>query len=314
MSQISEPILSALLLAVDNGARLKTTLDHLAAQTICSQIELVLISSQPDQLTLSAAQLRPFHSVRYASMRQDFTVAQGYAAGVEAATAPVVAFCEDHSYPQPGWGAALAAAYGDKVAAVGAVIRNHNPDSLVSWADHFVCHGSWAEPSLSGERDSLPHHNSSYRRHLLLSFGARLTDLLTAERLLHALLRAQGYQVYLEAGAVTSHANFTSLRAWMIKQYYAGRSFAAQRCLGWERSRRWLYVAGGPLIPIIQLRRVWQEARRPGRYPANASRLVPAIFCGLAAHAAGEVLGYGWGLGTTDQKLTDYELRQTKRG
>lgn len=308
MSQTADPILSALLITPDTGARLHETLRHLAAQTVCRQIELVLLYPPGAQLGLTAAELEPFHSVRHVELGAGFTSGSAFAAGALAAQAPIVVSCEDHSYPQPGWAEALLAAHDDGWAAVGPAVRNGNPQKLVSWADMFVCFGEWIEPASSGVREHIPQHNSSYRRELLVSLQPRLPDFYAAEGLLQDTLRRQGHRSYLEAAAIIAHTNFVSLPIWMVKQYHAGQNFGAHRSQNWTRRRRWLYVAGGPLIPLVQWRRVWQKVRRCGRYPVRAIPLALLIFCGLAAHAAGEMTGYAFGLGTSEQKLSRFEL------
>lgn len=317
MKRPSPPALSALLITAGTGARLCKTINHLGAQTVCNQIELVLICPQQAQLGLTSAELAPFHAVRYVELGTNFTTAYAYAAGVHAASAPIVVSCEDHSYPQPGWAEALLAAHRDGWRVVGPMVRNDNPETLVSWADMFICFGEWVEPAPSGGRDHVPQHNSSYRRDLLLGFGAQLPVIFAVERLLQDALRAKGHRIYLEPEAITAHTNFSSLRVWMTKQYFAGRNFGARRSQGWKRLRRWLYVAGGPLIPIVQLRRALREVRQPGRFPATAgsvARLTPVLLCGLTAHTAGEMAGYAFGLGTAEQELSRFELDQTKRG
>ena len=118
------------------------------------------------------------------------------AAGVRAARAPIVAFAEDHCFPEPAWARALLEAYaaGD-IAAVGAVFRNANPGTLVSWCDFAIAYGPWIDPTPGGDQPFIAGHNSSYRRDVLLELGGRLDDLLESETVLHLELRARGKRV-----------------------------------------------------------------------------------------------------------------------
>ena len=90
------------------------------------------------------------------------------ARGVRAARAPIVAFTEDHSFPQPGWAAALVAAFTGGVSVVGPMVENANPGSAVSWANFLLEYGEWMPPGRPHGHAHLPGHNSAYRRAVLL--------------------------------------------------------------------------------------------------------------------------------------------------
>src|SRR5205823_2114181 len=130
------------------------------------------------------------------------------------ASAPVVVFCEDHAFPEPGWAVALIDAHRGPYAAVGPVIVNANPRSLISDADCLIGYGPWLHPSPGGEMSHLPGHNSSYKRASLLEYGDRLPSMLEAETVLHWDLRARGLRLYLEPRARLAHTNFAQAAVW----------------------------------------------------------------------------------------------------
>lgn len=62
------------------------------------------------------------------------STAEARAAGIRQANAPVVAFVEDHSYPDPDWAERLIEAHRKLWAAVGPVMMvNANPATMISW-------------------------------------------------------------------------------------------------------------------------------------------------------------------------------------
>ncbi|MFN2433451.1 MAG: hypothetical protein ABR599_11675 [Gemmatimonadota bacterium] len=107
-----------------------------------------------------------------------------------AASAPVVAFGEDHSFPEPGWAEALLQAHRGPWAAVGPSIVNANPATAVSWATLLTSFGRWLELDASGPADAIAWHNSAYKREVLLGLGDELEPLLEVEGLLQAELAA----------------------------------------------------------------------------------------------------------------------------
>lgn len=80
------------------------------------------------------------------------STARARAAGVRAATAPVVALAEDHAFPAPGWAEAFIERHGEGWAAVGPVISNANPRSATSWANLLIEYAPWLEGARGGAR------------------------------------------------------------------------------------------------------------------------------------------------------------------
>ena len=307
------PAMSAILMTPDKASRLHKTLDHLRRQTIADQLEIVLVAPKASELEPDQVALEGFHSVQVVEMGRAFTLGEGYVAAIKQAQAPIVVMCEDHSWPAPDWAERLLAAHAQPYAAVGPALTNANPESALGWADLFVCFGPWVDPAPSGVLPSLAGHNTSYKRTVLLDFGDDLVSKVEPEVLLHAQLREAGHQLFLEGEAKTAHVNFSSIRALLIKQAWAGRRYASHRSQRWPRRRCLLYFLGSPLLPFLGLRRTLKEARRPGRYPGSPLKLVPAMLVGLTAHAFGEMAGYAFGGGDASMRLSHFELNVSER-
>ena len=273
------PELSVIVITPDRYATIRKTMGLLAAQTARERLEVLIVAPSDDVLAEAQAHVGDRLRVRVLPVGQVTTVGAANAAGVRAASAPLVAFVEEHSYPEPGWAQAFIAAHQQSWAVVGPVARNANPDSLVSWADFALFYGPWAEGHSAGAVEHLPGHNSSYKRDLLLAYGDELGPLLGAESVLQWDLRAKGYALYLEPAARMAHVNFGLMGPWLTTLFHASRLFAAVRAAHWPWWRKALYVLGAPLIPAVRLVRHCARAAPGGR------AATPAL-AGLAADRA----------------------------
>ncbi len=306
----SQPALTVALLTPDLFATVERTVRQVAAQNIASCIELLMVAPASVSLCIDADLARSFQSVRV--VEGDFSGGSGVvrAAAVHAAAAPIIAFAEDHCFPDPGWAEALLAAHAGPWCAVGPVVRNANPDTLVSWADLLMGYGPWLAPGSSGERDHLPGHNTSYKVEPLRKLGALLDELLEAETPLQWRLRAAGGRLYQEQRACVAHTNFSWWSTWVHVVYHAGRVFAATRALDWSRMHRLAFALAAPLVPFVRMARHVAQGWRAGLPRILLVRMVPVLFAGLACNAAGEAVGALTGAGTSRAKMLAWEFHR----
>jgi len=305
------PEMSVVLLTPDDYGTIRRTIRHLRAQTVRDCLEIVIVAPSAAGLGLDLTELADFLRVEVAEVGAFHSVAAARAAGIRQATAPVVALGEDHSFPAPGWAEALIAAHRQPWAAVGPVVANANPESCISRANYMLEYAPWSEPAVSGVVDALPGHNSAYKRNLLLEYGADLEAMLEAECILHQDLQARGYQVYLESAAKTYHLNYSTPFSWVPAQFNGSRLFAAARSRygRWSLMRRLLYGSAAPLIPLVRLRRILAKLRENSK-PDLRPCLLLWLSGVLLVSAAGEMLGYIWGVGRAMEKLTQLEFNR----
>jgi hypothetical protein len=271
------------------------------------RIELVIVCASEKNLMLDTSAVEGFWGHRIVEIGPFESVAVANTAGVRAAAAPVVVLCEDHAFPDRDWAESLVIAHRGPYAAVGPVIHNANPDTLVSRADCLIGYGPWLEPIKPCEPEHLPGHNSSYKRDVLLGYGERLGEMMEAETVLQWDLRANGHRLYLDPSARLAHTNFAHLGIWTRVQFHAARVFAATRALAWPRWKRLLYTLGSPAIPLVRLRRIWGHSRRlRGR-----ERIGPALFLvllwGLALDGIGQMVGYLASAGDSKRVAHDFD-------
>jgi hypothetical protein len=306
------PALTMALLTPDRFATIARTVACVAAQDVVSTIELLILAPNPDAILIDPAAVRDFHSVRVIPVVFGEGSGAARATAVREARAPVIAFGEDHCFPDHGWARALLNAHRGPWAAVGPAVTNANPTTLVSWADLLMGYGPWLAPGRSEERDHLPGHNTSYKREALLSLGDELPSLMEAETPLQWRLREQGKGLYQEATARVAHTNFARWGTWLLVSYHAGRVFAATRALPWSGRRRVAFAIATPLVPLVRMRRHLLQAVRAGWSPWLVARVVPTLLVGLLVDAAGQGVGCLSGAGRSRAVLVDWEFRRNE--
>lgn len=304
--------MSAIIATPDTFGTIRKTIGCLRAQSARDRMEVVIVAPDSRRAGIPDAEMSVFSAWQLVETGRIMSVSEANAAGIRAARAPVVALCEDHAFPDTGWAEALLEAHRGAWAAVGPVIRNANPDTLVSWADLLVAYAPWLDPAPAGPREHLPGHNSSYKREILLEYGAELVTMMASESVLHWDLRRRGHKLYLEPGAKTAHTNFSLLTSWLRSKFYSGRVFAASRSRAWPLSQRLAYAAASPLIPLVRVLKIIRDARNARQPAALLLRVLPVMSAGLAVSAAGELAGYGFGPGNAVRQLSDFEFHRTR--
>jgi hypothetical protein len=296
----------------DSYETVRKTIRHLRAQKVRDSLEIVLVAPSTSKLAGDEKELRDFQGLRVVEIGNMLSTARARAEGVRNASAPIVAFVEDHAFPAPGWAEALISAHQDGWAAVGPVMANANPRSLTSWVNLAVEYSQWLEPMEGGEREHLPGHNGSYKRALLIEYGDRLEEMLAAESVLHWDLRAKGHKLYLEPKARTFHQNFSIFLPSIVLRFHGGRLFAAARARRWPHRRRVLFTCGAPLIPIVRFIRIVRHLSRRDGSRHLLPRIMPALFTALLFDGLGEMVGYSLGPGRAMEKLSDMEFHRQR--
>jgi hypothetical protein len=306
------PAMSVVVITPDSYATVRKTIRHLRAQKICGSLELLLVAPKAEELELEESEMHKFLRYKVIEVGHMSSTARARVEGVRQASAPIVAFAEDHAFPAPGWADALVKRHRENWAAVGPVMANANPRSITSWANLLIEYSMWLDPAEGGEREHLPGHNCSYKRVRLLEYGDRLEAMMDAESILHWDLRARGYKLYLEPKARTFHQNFSALAPSLPLRFHGGRLFASSRAQDWSAWRKALFACAAPLIPFVRCQRIVRELLKPGRPHQLLPRLLPTLILGLAFDGAGELAGYALGAGSAMAKLSDMEFHRER--
>ena len=314
MNRAPQAAMSVVLISPDNYQTVARTVNILRGQSAADQLELVIVAPALQQFDMPESGRHGFAAVRVLEIGNVRRFAAAQAAGVRAATAPVVVFAEDHAFPEPGWANALIAAHRGPWTAVGPAMRNANPATRTSWADFLLGYGRWRIPTAAGPTNHLPGPNSSYKRAALLHYENDMEELLQAPAVLHADLVARGLTLYLEPAAIVSHMNFAASLVWLRLRFHAGRAFAAARAREWPVGHRLLYALATPLVPFVRLVRIAHESRREGQAASFFPSIAPVLWIGLAVDALGELSGYLGGAAGAHDREWDWEFHRERYG
>jgi hypothetical protein len=311
---VSDPTkakMSVIVVVHSDSASLRKVFECLRMQTIAPDVECVLVTGDRQTASGLSTHLQGLAAVQVIVLDSIKSAGHAKSAGIIAAAAPLVAFLEDHSFPERAWAESLIKAHErDTYAAVGPVIRNANPETGASWGCFLVYYGQYMFARAPHELRHLPANHTCYRRSILLEYGPRLADLLEAEWVLHQDLFAHGFELFQEPAARAHHFNHSQVWPSIEEYWFASRVFAAERGAQWKFTRKLLYALGSPILPLVQSLRIGKDAIQNGLGLRSLARGFPAMFLILCAGAAGEMTGYTFGAGKAKAKLMDFESKR----
>ena len=282
----------AVVLATDCFATVAPVVSALRRQDERGRIELVLVAPAGGLADLDERNVAEFAALRRVDVASIVDLAAARAAGVRAATAPLVFIGETHTYAQAGWALALLRAFEQPWAAVVPQVANANPTGAVSWASYLSDYAAWGPGRPAGAiRDPLI-YNAAYRREILLEFGDRLNEALEPNsEMLRPALWERGHRVWFEPAARILHLNVARVGGLLREKFFAGFLVAGSRRERWSTGRRLIYFLASPLIPAILVSRligVWRQTNARESLPWGT---LPLIIIGAVAKGAGELLG-----------------------
>ena len=276
------------------------TIDGLRAQNIRDRLEIIIVVSTVESGALNGIDMGCFCRVKVIEVKPMTPRSEARACGLMNASALVVAFIEDHAYPDVGWAEAVLHAHTACRAAVGYQILNANPESSISWANLFLLYGPWVERVTPIGHEMLPSENISYKREVLMQYGEGLCTFFENDYTLHHDLLKKGFLLHFEPTARLYHRNVDSLPASASYNLLNGRIFATARSCGWSIYRRLAYAGGFFLIPFVRAPRIFSDVSRTGRNEL-IPRIIPALMIGLVMGALGEMAGYLFRNGDKEQ-------------
>lgn len=313
--------LSVVFVARRSLAAIQRTLETLLAQTAAPRIECIVSADSPELLREAEDFLAP--SARFAQSRfllhQTQDLSRARALSVAEASGDVVAFTEDHCFPEPNWAEELLAAFesSDDVLAAAPAMRNPNPATAVSRVQFLLFFGRHRHDSSARNRfdtaPRLPTHNTAYRRDALTEALRERT--LAVEALLQEQLRVTRPDARFLRCTHTcvGHVNMSRLLPSVTQAYVGGRLFGSARAdhAGWGLAMRVLRCVTFPLVPLIVIRRsapLLRDTATPATFVAN----VCTAWTLELIHAAGEAIGICLGAGRAAERYADSEVDRSR--
>jgi len=302
----------SVILATDTYETVRAVIERLRRQTLCREIELVLIAPSAAAVNAASAYREDFAALTIIET-QFSDLAAARAVGIRAARAPLVYIAETHAYARPNLAEVLIPTLTNSWAAVTPAIGNANPKGALSWAGLLSDYGQWAEGLPAGEVPAAPPYNAVYKRDVLLELGDRLETTLRLSDELPQWMRANGHRTYFEPAAQIDHINISRPKDFACERFVAGWVIASNRAQRWSLARRLVYVGGSALIPAVLMWRVLPGAWKNIRSRHLPVATVPAMIAGAILKAIGELCGYVGGKPTyAAHQMEEYEVHKLK--
>ena len=251
----------SVILGTDTYETIRPVVECLRRQTVKDRVELVIIAPRRASLGMSDADGEGLAAVQFVEVGDVSRLAVARAAGVRAATAPIVVIGETHTYPDPRWAEALIRAHeGQPWAVIVPGFGNANPNGPLSWAIFLLDYGAWLAGLPAGEIGLAPTHNASYKREVLLSIPGAGDGPRPWGRVDPPAQVRRSPRVLRTVGGDRS------------PQRHPARALAPRALPGRPRDRRTARDAlalvdaaprmpRSPLIPVVILSRIWRGVR-----------------------------------------------------
>lgn len=309
-----QPQLSVGLIVGEMRERAQENLARLLAQDGLDALEILVVDVSPEGGGLPGAD---HPAVRY-SHRPDLPYyCDAQYELVRQASAPLLAFIEDHSYPAPGWARAVLAAFGDpRVAAVNYAFTHTENAGYFSRSVLMAEYGYWMSPHPGGPVAFSSSTNIAYRLACLVPMLQGQGTAFEAEFLIHRALLEQGQVIWLAPGAIVAHDSWLRLADACAANGSNKRILGARRASvgGWGRARRLAWASGMVVAPALFVARLaWSLRHRPrlwGRFVA-ALPICSSIYC---YSAWCEASGYLFGAGPSRREFRARELSMRRDG
>jgi hypothetical protein len=301
----------SVVLATDKYETIRPVLSALRRQASAREIEPIIVLLGGDATTVPLEDLSAFPHAKV--VRSVNHLPEARAAGVRAASAPIVFIGETHTYPESGWAEALLTAFDGPWAAVIPAIGNANPARAASWASYLFDYGTWGPNRHSGEIADPLIYNTAYRREVLLSLDDGLpAELDPSEESLWPLLMSRGHRSAFASDARILHLNVGTFKTLIREKFCVGVVLGTHRSSRWSHLYRLLYFVASPLIPIVLFGRVLRGARHwpSDSFPTSA---ILGVLIAALAKTAGEIVGYaGVKLPAAAARLQDIEVHKVQ--
>ena len=300
------PALSVIVVTPTNYEVNRESMEFIKQQTAKQQIEIVLVGPSKHKMAAPREEFSDFHSFQIIEVGQFQTTGEAFAAGVQHAKAPIVAFLEEHVFMPTNWAEVIIKEHQKAYVAIGWGLKNANPESITSWVHLY---GSWVhaiDPVKPGEYSILSGHNTAYKKEVLLDYGAKLATMFDYEYTLYLDLSKRGFQLYLTDQVASSHLFISNFWELMRFEFIGSRGFAHQRAkVGkWSLLKKGIYILGMPLVPWYRLLRVCKANYHSIHFLKLIPILIFPLLCFFHVGMLGELLGY-----LIDEPIKNKELK-----
>lgn len=298
------PSVAVAIVCISSANHLARCLDALGKQQGAPAFQVVVchdpLITGIDELATCHPEARIFSN---AAGRSPFEMA---AAVLRSVDADFVLLTEDHCIPHRTWVRRMLDARAPDRAAVGGRVEIQPGAPVLDWAFYFVDFFPYAAPVRAGPSPGISVCNAGYDRERLEAVREVWRERFQQTEV-HEALRERFGVLWMEAGSEVAMHRSVSMRDAFYERYAFGRLFACERIGHLPASRRWLYAALTPALPVILLARMMAKVLRSAHLARPFARALVPLVAMLLCWTWGEWLGYLTGRPPRSMTVAPYQ-------
>jgi len=285
------PDVSVVIASFNERNAIEGCLASLERQETTRTFEVIVIDSSTDG-TDAVARGFPFVHVRHFPERKYCGDARNE--GLALARGDIIAFLDADCFVESDWIEAIAHAHQSPHLAVGGVIENGKPESLLAWAYYFCEFNLWLPRLTICEIPQMAGCALSIKRRAFEQYGPFLEGTYCSDTAFHWRMVCDGHRVLFVPGIRVFHTIRHDLRGFLRHVVEHRRAFAAVTAQEkhFSTAKRGAAALGTAFLPFLLFPVIAWRVVRSRVYVRQFVASSPVVFLGVLARAWGEFLGY----------------------
>ncbi len=293
--------LSVVIACVNGFPEIGECLESLYGQPFADRIEVVVANRCKNGVGEKI--VREYPDVKLLDAPQRTNVPLLRAMAIRETSSSVIAVIEDHCIVDKEWAGQMINAHSGNYNVIGGSVENAACDKLIDWAAFFCEYSQAMKPIKQGEVEILPGNNVSYKRYIIEQFH----DLIEAgvwDTVLHERMKKDNIVLYSIPSITVYHKMSNKLSWFMVQKFHFARSFAGMRFDDAMLLQRLVYGIGAITLPLILVKRIVVQTWKKGVHRRELLLSLPFLLLLFFSWSIGESLGYLFGPGSSDSKVS----------
>jgi glycosyltransferase involved in cell wall biosynthesis len=295
----ARPEVSVVVSAFNERNTIERCLASLERQETNKAYEVFVIDSSSDG-TEAVARRFPFVHVRHFPGRKYCGDARNE--GLALTRGDIIAFLDADCFVEKDWIEAIVGAHRSPYLAVGGVIENGAPESLLAWAYYFCEFNLWLPGPTSCEIAQMAGCGLSIKRRAFEQYGPFLEGTYSSDTAFQWRMAKDGHRVLFVPGIRVFHTVRHNLGGFLRHVVEHRRGFATVSAgeRHFSTGKRVAAALAAPFLPLLLFPVIALRVIRSGVYIRQFLLSSPVVALALMARAWGEFLGYVTGTPAPD--------------
>jgi glycosyltransferase involved in cell wall biosynthesis len=290
----ARPDVSVVVASFNERDAIERCLVSLERQETSKSFEVVVIDSSTDG-TDALARRFPFVRLRHFPERKYCGDARNE--GLALTRGDIIAFLDADCFVEKGWIEAIARAHQSPYLAVGGVIENGMPESLLAWAYYFCEFNLWLPRPNSCEIPQMAGCGLSIKRCAFDQYGPFLGGTYSSDTAFQWRMAKDGHRVLFVPGIRVFHTVRHSLGAFLrhVVEHRRGFATVTAREKRFSTGKRVAAALATGVLPLLLFPVIALRVVRSRVYVRQFVLSSAVVLLAVMARAWGEFLGYATG-------------------